>query len=204
MQKLILTILIFITFGCNHDQSISLSSDPIVNEYFNSEEVKNLSKILKFFETQITDSLENNSIKNSYARFFENLEPAMKQDEININISFEYQNRLFEEIDSSLFKEIWYYRKDFHPILKDTIRSIHYNWKGKYFNFLHAVSEKDTSFESYFEDFTLGDISPSLLAYSMMNNNTYNLDLDRTRLIVAINFLTFNEQLRLEEKYNTK
>ncbi|MBZ0243616.1 MAG: hypothetical protein K8F24_10410, partial [Bacteroidales bacterium] len=104
-----------------------------------------------------------------------------------------------------LFNEIWYYRKDFNPILKDTVESIHYKWKGKYFDFIYAVSENDKSIEEYFEDFTaVGDISPSALAYSMMDYQKYDLNFERIRLIIAINYLTFNEQLRLMENQKRK
>jgi WD40 repeat protein len=198
MNKIILTALIFLTFGCKNEHTVSLENDPIINEYFNINETQDLSKILLFFENQISTSKDSKNIIDSYELFFKNLKPEMKPEEINLNISFNDQENFFASIDPDLFNEIWYYRTDYNPIEKDSVTSIHYKWKGKYFDFLFAVSEKDKAIEKYFEDFTaVGDISPSVLAYSMMDFQQYDLNFERIRLIIAINYLTFNEQLRL-------
>ncbi len=46
-------------------------------------------------------------------------------------------------------------------------------------------------------------MSPTVLAYSMKyyneNNVSYDLTIERNRLIIAVNYLIYNEQLRLEE-----
>ncbi len=47
MNKIILTALIFLTFGCKNEHTVSLENDPIINEYFNINETQDLSKILQ-------------------------------------------------------------------------------------------------------------------------------------------------------------
>ena len=200
MKNLILFTLLIFTIGCICEHSVSLSNDPIVNKYFNEEEIEGLVQILNFFEDEIAISSATDNVIDSYELFFENIKPEMKLEEFDSIISFGDQKKFLTDLNPILFNEIWFYKKDYNPILKDTVESIHYKWKGKYFDFLYAVSEKDKAIEEYFEDFTAaGYISPSILAYSMMDYKKYDLKLERIRLIIAINYLTFNEQLRLIE-----
>ena len=200
MQKLIFISLTILFFGCNNEQTISLNNDPIINDCFNNNEIQDLTEILRFFENQIAIPTDSKSIIDSYESFFENLKPETELENIDINISFEDQEKFFSGLDPYLFNEIWYYDKVFNPRKKDTVESIHYNRNGKYLEFLIAVSQKDKSIEEYFEDFTSGgDISPEVLAYSMLDFKKYDLNSERIRLIIAINYLTYNELLRLME-----
>jgi len=200
MKSLILFTLLIFTIGCIREHSVLLSNDPIVNKYFNKEEIEGLVKILNFFEDEIANQSATDNIIDSYELFFENIKPEMKLEEFDSIISFGVQKKFLSDLNPILFNEIWFYKKDYNPIIKDTVESIHYKWKGKYFDFLYAVSEKDKAIEEYFKDFTaVGDVSPSILAYSMMDYKKYDLKLERIRLIIAINYLTFNEQLRLIE-----
>ena len=200
MKSLILFALLIFTIGCIREHSVLLSNDPIANKYFNKEEIEGLVQILNFFEDEIANQSATDNVIDSYELFFENIKPEMKIEEFDSIISFGVQKKFFSVLNPILFNEIWFYKKDYNPIIKDTVESIYYKWGGKYFDFLYAVSEKDKAIEEYFKDFTAaGDVSPSILAYSMMDYKIYDLKLERIRLIIAINYLTFNEQLRLIE-----
>ena len=114
-------------------------------------------------------------------------------------ISYEEQIKVFNSLNPELFDEIWYYRTDYVPSLGDSLKSIHYKQPGNYLDFLKSVGENDQAISKYFENFTLtSDVSPYLLGYTMLDSLLeFNLRYERTRLIIAINYLTLNEALYL-------
>ena len=205
MKKLTKLFVLIILLGCGSEDSGSLNNDAIAIKYFNKEEIHELSELLNFFENQVGIETSTNNIYNSYESFLEILNPK----EIEILISFERQESFLADINPKLLNELWYYEQEFVPYLNDTVQIVRYPKKGKYFEFLFAASEKDKGIEKYFEDYiAAGSMSPTLLAYTMKyhkeNGVNYNLNLERNRLIIAINYLIYNEQLRLDEIQRNK
>ena len=124
-------------------------------------------------------------------------------------ISFEKQKKFLAELNPELLNEMWYIEPEYVPYLNDTVQLIRYPWKGKYFEFLFSASEKDEGIEKYFDDYTVfPSTAPPLLAYSMKymkeKKLSYDLNIERNRLIIAINYLIYNDYLRLEENQRRK
>ena len=205
MKNLIILFLLILIQGCSNEKSVLLSNDPIVNEYFNEKEIQELNEILVFFENEMTFTTSSDSINDMYEMFFTNLQ----LEENKPIISFEKQKNFIADLNPKLLNELWYLELEYVPYLNDTVQLIRFPWKGKYFEFLLAASEKDKGIEKYFDDFTaMRAMSPTVLAYSMKyykeNNLTYDLNIERNRLIIAINYLIYNEQLRLEDTQRKK
>ncbi len=201
-MKNLLPIILIILFSCNQDHSNKLKQDPLINNYFNKNEIKELTEIIHFFETESGIKSAEKNITESYKSFLEKIKPDTKPEDIEINISFDNQVKFFNQIDTELFNELWNYQTHFDPFIQDSTKSIHFNYQGKYFKFLDSLYHQDSLIRNYYEVFLhFGEPSPSLLAYSMMDFNKYELNLDRIRLIIAINFLYVNEYFRLSKKY---
>ena len=198
MKHITIVAIFFIAFGCSSINEFPLESDPIVVKYFSESEVDDLSEILNFFENEICSDVSTD-VNTCYDKFFKYLQGLDEISDFAGTISFIEQVQVFNNIAPDLFNEIWFFRKDFVPSLGDSLKSIHYKYPGKYFEFLHEVGDGDEAIEKYFEAFTLAaDISPYLLGYAMMDSLEFNLDYERTRLIIAINYLTLNEAIRLK------
>lgn len=200
MKNPIILLLLILMQGCSNEKSVLLSNDPIVNEYFDKKEIQELNELLEFFENEMTFSISSDNINDIYEMFFTNLQ-LEKNKPI---ISFEKQKKFIADLSPKLLNEMWYIEMEYVPYFNDTVQLIRYPWKGKYFEFLFATSEKDKGIEKYFDDYTAAsNMSPTLLAHSMKyykeNNLSYDLSIERNRLIIAINYLIYNEQLRLEE-----
>lgn len=150
---------------------------------------------MKFFESEIAISASSDNINDSYEYFFSNLK-IKDRDAI---VSFDKQSELFSEISPNLFNKIWYYEMVYIPKLDDSVQTIYYQSYGKYFEFLDAASEKDKGMEKYYNDFlAIFDAGPTLLAYSMKDYKKYDIGIERNRLIISINYLYYNEYLRLD------
>jgi len=204
MKNTTILLLLILIQGCSKENTVSLSIDPIVNEHFNKKEIQELDGLLEFFENEMTSSTSSGDIYEKYELFFGNLQ---LEDNKPI-ISFNKQEKLIAELDPKLLNEIWYYELEYVPYLNDTVKLIRYPMKGKYFEFLFAASEKNEGIEKYFDNYSVGCLRPSLLANSMKYNITnklnYGLNMERNRLIIAINYLIYNDYLRLEENQRNK
>ena len=205
MKNTFIIILLILTQSCSTENSVLLSNDPIIKEHFNKKEIQELNKILEFFENEVTFTSSSHNINDIYELFFLNLQ----LDENKPIISFDKQKTFFENLNPKLLNEMWYCELEYVPYLNDTTELIRYPWKGKYFEFLLAASEKDKGIKNYFDDYTsVESMSPTVLAYSMKyyneNNVSYDLTIERNRLIIAVNYLIYNEQLRLEEIQRNK
>ena len=195
-----LIIILAFTLSCCSTNEYSLRSDPILANYFSKSDIRDLQQILNFFENEIcTDT--STSIKNCYDNFFDHLRSLEDLSDFKGLISNKKQVELLNSLNPGLFNAIWYYRTDYVPRLGDSLKSIHFKWPGKYFSFLDTLARNDEAIANYVETLTLvGDISPYFTSYAMMNSPEFQLKYERTRLIIAINFLTLNEELRLNSQ----
>ncbi|PIE46446.1 MAG: hypothetical protein CSA42_08535, partial [Gammaproteobacteria bacterium] len=106
--SIIFTILTLV--GCSYKQPKSLDTDPIVMQIFEDAEIRDLSKILQFFEEQIcvNQQIDNKNISDCYKAYLKQLSKAVETGCIEINIPFAEQKKMYKTIDTSTFNQIWY------------------------------------------------------------------------------------------------
>ncbi len=208
MKKYYSIIFIILTLvGCSDKQPKSLDTDPIVIQIFEDTEIRNLSKILQFFEEQIctNQQIDNEKISDCYKAYLKQLSKAVETGCIEINIPFEEQKKMYKAIDTSTFNQIWYIGKQRFPDSPKTFKyfTLYHNGKHvKYLKFLKAVGDKNEIIKDYYEALrSVGSISPTSVAHLLKSYQLYDVSDIKIRLIIAIHYLTLNDQYERKEKY---
>ncbi len=203
MRLLILLSLILTVISCSWTNE-KLADNQTIKLTFDSDEINDLQKILTFFESQIckTENISSNNVKKCYESFFMRMEKAEETGNIDIKISFDTQLTLYEEIDSATFYQLWTFNRSWRRDSPDTLKSMTYNYNGKYVKFIKAFGEEDRVVNDYYESFqAVGDIGPNMVARILKMYKDYDTDDIRIRLLIAIHYLTMNDQYERKEKY---
>jgi hypothetical protein len=195
-------ILIILLSNCG-SRTQELRTNSTIQEVFNTIEINDLNKILTFFENEIcSDLIEVTEINKCYINFFSTLRSAVKDGEFPININFEKQREMYSELSDSTFMNIWTINKSFKFKSKDTLQSIGYLYDGKFAKLLEATGKDYPMIKGYSETFKeTGDITPSLTANFIINYSKLNLNDPRIKMIVAVHYLTLNDQYLRNEAY---
>ena len=203
MRQIILLILLSTIISCSPKDE-KIGNNLTIKSVFNSSEIKDLEKILMFFETQICQN-ENGfteNVQNCYQSFFIRMEKAEEIGSIDLKISFKSQQRLYKEIDSATFNQIWIFNRSWKKNSPDTLKSMTYNYNGKFVRFLETFAKEDEVVKEYYTSFqSAGDIGPSMVASLQKLHKDYDTHDMRIRLLIAIHYLTLNDQYLRMEKY---
>ena len=190
----LLSVLIWATSWWSYQHS--LPNDPLLAKHFSRQEITQLDNIRTFFNQQIMKNChEDSSIKACYQQYLDRLNKA---DRPELNISYAEQKNLYKKIDKDLYHKIWQDSvKGRDPGTRKMIsrRELGYNMKGTYIKFLQDVARKEPYFHQYTEAIEVaGELPPSLLDGFAYNPSGLDFNNERHQLILAIHFLTFNDQ----------
>ena len=214
MKNLIFAFLYAFMFltSCTPKAGASLEKDPLVLKYFSPEEAAQLKQVLNFFDEAICKS-ENASSQNMeecYRRFFARMPAWELKGTIEIDIPVEGQYALMQRIDKNLFDKIWTegwkaYRvrdEDYRPTGQlDTFFVHDLYQKSDYIKFLGDVGRENEKTAFYHDKFMqVGDISPTMVSFMMKELNEQDMMDERTRLMMAIHYLTLNEKIEERQK----
>ena len=168
--------------------------------HFSTEQVADLNKITSFFKNQIcieSPSDFGNCFKPIIKKFVKNgYEPTFNR------INYNEQLTLYKSIDKSTFAEIWSFC-ELQDSIKTKFRSLCLKESdGKYINYLLNLGENNKFIEDYATK-VIGskNFKSSLLLKQIIDDNKAEFDLENTniQLIIAIHFLTINDQIK---RYN--
>jgi len=191
--------------SCSTSESTDLKSNKTISETFNESEIKDLQIIFDFFNNQICNSkkLNNESLNECYEIYcYEIREQRKTGFNFNSKIDFEKQLEMYKRIDKSTFKEIWYFqnRKDINSL--DNYKYLEYSYLGKYKSFLKNYGQENKAIHNFYEGIEFeGGINPSTLGGLDIHYENFDISDIRTKLVIAIQYLTFNDQLERIEKY---
>jgi len=198
-NKLILILFIVLAvFSCKNYNHKS-NEDKLLLNYFSKQEIKDLEKILNFFENEICK--ENNSnIEACYKSFLKKADINYKNKDFKISLS--KQNELIKNISKSTYNKIWINGISFKNNHKDTIKIMMLNTKSTYMNFIKEIN-KDYINEYYnlATGFVVG-INAGTTNFMINNYDEFNIKEKSERLIIAIHFLTINNQLCSNTPFN--
>ncbi len=180
--------------------------NPTINSIFNKTESQDLQRILDFFENSIciNENIKKENINECYKKFFERIKGESEKDgNIYLKISFNEQQRVYEQINNSTFGEIWKFEKNLpQNSSADTLKYITYKYESKYINYLKELGKTYKVIESYKESFlNAGDMSPIMFANVIMGYENYNTEDIRIKLFIAIHYLTLNDQNERKEEH---
>lgn len=191
----------FIIVSCSNYKKTKpkkLEDSKIVNQVFDKREIHDLQKILSFFDGQIMSSFKGKTLLDSYDLFNEKELELKNEGLIFGNISLSDQQKLNSKIKETTFQEIW----DLGKILDvDEIGSkqsfLFINPNGKYISYLKKLGLKNKFIEDYSNIVSQNyDIPPSLVYVITDNYNKIDVSDENIRLMVAIHYLTLNDNFR--------
>ncbi len=178
------------------DSTQKLQDDSILTKYYEPDEVEQMEAILIFFDTYVLRACSGNSdIEVCYQQYFDRL---LASNDFNIGIPFKDQAELyFKELDKEVIHSIWGYSPNRTQLEGGQMKfynAIDYNRKGRYWKFMKDVAEAEPYFDKYVEPIeAAGTISqPTGFLHDSSGLNFSN---ERHRLILAVHFLTYNDQI---------
>ena len=205
MKKIIYIIILTILISCSTSEKRELKSNKTISEIFNKSEINDLQIILDFFNGQICDSnkLNNDYLNKCYEKYCSEIKSEMiLNGGFNPKIDYEKQLELYEKIDKANFNKIWKIGKSYNLRTKENFKHLELNYKGKYLDFLKKYGEENKTIHSYYESIiNAGDISPSTSAILILNYKLIKPADIRSKLIIAIHYLTLNDNFNRKEKY---
>ena len=178
-----------------------------LTDCFTPEEIKDLAKLLDFFNEYIcvSEGIDKKEIIKCYDSFIQRMIETAEAGSLDAQIPFTQQKEIYNQISDSLFNHIWGFGKSRIKLdSPDTLKYITYRIDGKYMEFLNKLGKEYEFVKNYSEDFELaGDISPSMIADILMIKETYQYDLNdvRLQLVIAIHYLTMNDKHKRKERY---
>jgi hypothetical protein len=202
MRKIRNIILGFIVLGFFSSCKTQYSTSEL-NANFNRQEIADLNKIRDFFKVEMCI---NNDLK------FKDCYREIPHDYLDasgkpfwINIDFEKQQKLYDEISKSTFDKIWSFCKTKYRIKPNLeFKTICANSEGKYQNYLNELGKKNPRIAEYANVVNSSGAYDSidLQYWEILKNRKYiNLDDPNIQLILAIHYLSLNDQEKRNEKW---
>jgi hypothetical protein len=204
MKKYFQLVVVFILIGISSTSQENLKSDSTITTVFNETEIKDLTKILNFFEEHIcaTQHVALSNIAGCYQSFFERMQKADETGVVEIKIPFVEQQNLYKQINESTFNEVWNFGKSWKYSSTDTLNTISLKYESKYIKFLEELGNGDNTIRVYYISFkNEGSISPSMFFGLLLNYDNYIINDIRVRLVIAIHYLTLNDKYERNDKY---
>jgi len=203
MKKLSYILIAFFLTSCFLERNYELSADNLINETFNKSEIKDLQHILDFFNNEICNSnIEN--LNECYANYCLEIKTQIEKNVFfNTNLNFERQRKLYNKIHNNTFNEIWRFQKNFKGNKrKDTLKYLGFNYQGKYRKFLNEYGKENNAVKGYVKNYNVSaDFGPPMIAEMSMNYESFRVNELKTKLVIAVHYLTLNDQNWRNEKY---
>jgi hypothetical protein len=198
-QLFIIGIILGLT-NCSVGQS-RLEDDRTIKKSFSESEVQDLQLLYDFFNQSICDS--ERDIEDCYDDFFEKVRQAADSGSMYLHIPFEKQKEVYRKFQDSTFYQIWTFGKTWtreNP--NDTLREVYFKWDSKFMKFLKKAGKKDEFIKAYHESVeATGGPGPSIIAGIIMNYDKLNIEDLKVKFVIAIHYLTLNDQNKRKEKF---
>jgi hypothetical protein len=172
-----------------------------LNESFTKTEREDLQKLTDFFQSQICDG------QNDFKACMDSLIPDLSEhgwQPILENVDFDKQQKLYNSFKSDIFREIWITCKSYNPHESWERKSLCLNPNGKYIKFLQDLGRRNGVLKAYTEStLNSGDLGNMVAIEYEIFNNTGTIDLNDSgiQLLIAIDYLTQNEQQKRKEPW---
>ncbi|WP_299680905.1 hypothetical protein [uncultured Tenacibaculum sp.] len=204
MKKIIYTLLFLVLINCStKKESNSLYSDTLIQKTFTKNEIKDLQKILDFFNSEICKSAQEN-INDCYLNYCSKIRTEIKKHGMyKVHIDFQKQYEIYKQINSNTFSEIWLFQQSL-PLRerKDTLKYLGFNNNSKYIKFLNEYGKENKAVKDYVNSFNIAsDFGPSMISQVIMNYEAFQIEDIKSKLLIAIHYLTLNDQNLRKEKY---
>ncbi|MCL3782229.1 hypothetical protein EMN47_17715 [Prolixibacteraceae bacterium JC049] len=204
MKNLLLISTMIIALSCTTQRQNDLLNDQTIKESFDTTQINDLVKIQSFFDKSIglTENDKQENMGKVYNDFFLQNSNIKKVSDLKLSINLNDQKALYNQLDKNTFNDIWEISWSKKGYSTDTLKHIQLNRQGKYVELLKTIGKQNTVISNYYNSLEIaGDISPSMFADLIKNYKNYDIKDPKIRLIIAIHYLTLNDQFERKEKY---
>ena len=176
-----------------------------LQNHFSKDQINDLQKITEFFKSQICANKSS-----EFTTCFTETLPALMEygwEPILENVDFDKQKELYNSISKSTFNEIWDFQKETFITTGLEFRSIGSKYNGKYQKYLTELGKDNSEIKEYAERLiAAGDFeSIGLLQQRIYKNpNDFDLNNPNIQLLIAIHYLSQNDQQKRREKWTTE
>ncbi len=172
-----------------------------LTKVFTTSEINQLELLQTFFESQIC-TIDSITVEKCYAQYISSILKDTISGELDFNISFGKQQKIYEQLDSSLINEIWWFGE---MRMSDTVGVFKYislKRSGKYADFLKLLGKRDKIMWEY-QRSALGEdfYAPSFVTGMVQTPTAFELSNPNVRLVLAIHFLTLNDFVNRMESF---
>jgi len=187
----LLVVISLIVISCKSEKST-----PELEKYFTEDQISDLNQITGFFVEQICDTNEDFNFKSC----FEIMLPKLVKNgwnPIRKTIDLEQQKEMYNSLSKETFGEIWGYHKVQHNSKEIKFKPDGINTSGKYLKFIEEIGYKNDYVAKYTKEiYSSGDVPSraSLQNYIYINPNDLNLDDYNIQVLIAIHYLTQNDE----------
>ena len=189
-----------INFSCKSEHSTTE-----LKNNFTTEQISELYKIIDFFKSQICEN-NNSDFKTCFSELLPNLLEYGWQPILD-NVDFEKQKELYSSISQSTFDEIWEFGKATYPETGLELKSVGSKYNGKYQKFLTELGKNNNEIKDYADRLIgAGDFeSMGLLQQRIFKNPTeFDLDNPNVQLLIAVHYLSQNDQQKRTDKWESE
>ena len=200
LRIIILSCLLILNFSCSTKYSTTEE-----HNNFSKEQISDLNKLTDFFKNQICENM-NSDFKTCFSKILPDLlengwQPILEK------VDFEKQKELYNSISKSTFNEIWEFGKETYPETGLELKSVVSKYNGKYQKYLTELGKNNSEIKEYAERLIFsGDFESMALLQQRIYKNPSEFDLNNPniQLLIAVHYLTQNDQQKRTDKWESQ
>ncbi|MCA1751315.1 MAG: hypothetical protein LC670_05910 [Flavobacteriales bacterium] len=185
-----------------------LADNTTFQETFTAAEIEDLQFLFDFFNSSICKQQSSDDLNACYPEFFNRMEKTKESKNFELDIPIHQQKEVYQAFKDSTFYRIWSFRETQEYNFRDSIplqgvfRTVFFAQGNRYMEFLSRTADSYEIIKFYYDSILMegGFIGPGLFASVLLEHDKYNLEDIRIRFIVAIHYLTLNDQYKRAEK----
>ena len=186
----------------------ALADNETFQETFTTAELEDLQLLFDFFNSSICSRQNSDDLNTCYPIFFKRLEKTKESENFELEIPIDQQQEVYQAFQDSTFFRIWSFGETQEYNFRDSIplqgvyTTVFFTHDSKYMEFLRRTAD-DYEIIAFYYDSILAEgglIGPGLFASVLIDHDKYDLEDIRLRFIVAIHYLTLNDQYNRAEK----
>jgi hypothetical protein len=191
-NKIILFVILIVGIKCKNQNNI-FHNDKLISKNFDYPEVLDLKRIVFFFDSQLKDKFESDSLLESYFLFHKKSLKDLDKGSVFLIMSVKEREELLKKISQRLFNDIWALGNSFDGLTGEKKEILYLKTKGKYVNFLKDLGKENSIIRNYVNDLIRNkEISPNQSYIFIDDFESFDFKDDKVRLVMAIHYLTLN------------
>lgn len=174
--------------GCNQ-------SGNLIEKHYSNDELAELDNLSDFIIDEMSKDCEG-LLQDCLYQYFEQFKGIGANEEFGLKISQDAQKRLIDNLDKTLFDDIWIVCKVQRSTGSDSlikIRQLCINHEGRFARFLMEMTENRNELRAYAEPFKfVRDYTPAMNSTLLKNSGQFDFQSKDEFLLVTIHLLTLN------------